>query len=261
MQYAEVDPAPPLAQYVRCIWSFDDDSGQGAPQRIVPDGRPELVVHCTLPYREIEAGRAIAQTRILFAGQLTRPLWLKPGPRSRVIGVRFHPAGAYRFLGQPLDTFTDVRVAVASLWPEEETRLWSEVSAAKETSTRIKAIERFVERRIVASGVAEDEIVSRCVAAMQEEVATQAGIGRRQLERRFRKVVGISPGTLSDILRFRRVFDAIEHDSARPWTDAAAAAGYYDQSHLVRDFRRFVGCTPTEFAAAQPGLSSALVET
>jgi AraC-like DNA-binding protein len=66
---------------------------------------------------------------------------------------------------------------------------------------------------------------------------------------------------LADILRFRRVFDAIERDSARPWTDAALAAGYFDQSHLVRDFRRFVGCTPTEFAAARPGLASALVES
>ena len=268
MQYAERDPAPHLARFVRCVWSFEDDAGDGSPQRIVPDGRPELVVHCVEPYGEVEGRRVVPQPRILFAGQLTRPLWLRAGAHSRVIGVRFHPAGAHRVLGVPLDPFTDARVSIASLWPDDEAGLWRAIGAETETAGRIAAIERFVEHRIAASGVVEDELVSHCVAAMEaqsgkvsvDEIAAEAGIGRRQLERRFRKAVGISPGTLADILRFRRVFDAIEHDSARPWTDAAAAAGYFDQSHLVRDFRRFVGCTPTEFAASRPGIASALVD-
>jgi AraC-like DNA-binding protein len=268
MHYAEVQPAASLAPYVRCIWTFDDDDGDGAAQRIVPDGRPELIVHCDEPYREVDGTRAARQPRILFAGQLTRPLWLQAGVGSRVIGVRFHPAGAHRFLGTALEAFTDARVDVASLWPEEEARLWSEVQADPDRANRITAVERSVGRRIAASGIEEDAIVAGCVAAMERQphaqavdaIAADAGIGRRQLERRFRRAVGISPGTLADILRFRRVFDAIEHDSTRPWTDAAAAAGYFDQSHLVRDFRRFVGCTPTEFAASRPGLATALVE-
>ena len=55
------------------------------------------------------------------------------------------------------------------------------------------------------------------------------------------------------------MFDVIEHGGPRPWTDAALEAGYFDQSHLIRDFRRFVGCTPSEFAASRPGLATALV--
>lgn len=268
VRYTERDPAQSLARYVRCIWSFEDDAGDGAPQRIVPDGRPELVVHCVEPYREVEGARTVLQPRILFAGQLTRPLWLQAGARSCVIGVRFHPAGAHCFLGSPLEAFTDARVGLASLWPDDEESLWGEIEAGNAMENRMEALEHFVERRIAASGVVEDDVVRQCVAAMEQqagavavdEIADRAGIGRRQLERRFLKAVGVSPGTLADILRFRRVFDAIEHDSARPWTDAAAAAGYYDQSHLVRDFRRFVGCTPTEFAASRPGIATALVE-
>ena len=57
----------------------------------------------------------------------------------------------------------------------------------------------------------------------------------------------------------KSVFDLIEHDSARPWTDAALAAGYFDQSHFIRDFRRFVGCTPSEFHRTPEGIAQALV--
>ena len=69
----------------------------------------------------------------------------------------------------------------------------------------------------------------------------------------------MGPALLATVFRFRRVFDLIEHDSSRPWTDAALAAGYFDQSHFIRDFRRFVGCTPSEFRRTPEGIAQALV--
>jgi AraC-like DNA-binding protein len=80
-----------------------------------------------------------------------------------------------------------------------------------------------------------------CIA--WSDLVAASGIGRRQLERRFGDAVGIGPALLASIFRFRSVFDLIERDGSRPWTDAALAAGYYDQSHFIREFRRFVGCT------------------
>jgi transcriptional regulator GlxA family with amidase domain len=139
------------------------------------------------------------------------------------------------------------------------------VTRARSPEARAAAIASFVAVRSAA--MPQDAGVSRCVAALHQSdgtlgidaAARLAGVGRRQLERRFLDVVGITPALLANVFRFRRVFDAIERDSRRPWTDAAVAAGYFDQSHLVRDFRRFVGCTPTEFAASLPGLATALV--
>jgi AraC-like DNA-binding protein len=264
MRYAEHAPADSIASVLHCLWTFEDEAGGGEPQRIVPDGRCELVVHFGAPYREV--GCPHQQARVIFAGQLTRPLWLEATGPAGVIGARFHPAAARCLLGIPMDRTADARVALADFWPEPVQELERGVLAATSIAERMDAVVRFLVER--TRGTRHDEAVERCVAAMQvdphsagiDEVVRATGIGRRSLERRFRDWVGIAPGMLADIFRFRRVFDALERDSTRKWTDAAAAAGYFDQSHLIRDFHRFVGCTPGEFIAARPSLATALVD-
>ena len=264
MRYAEHAPPDALAEVLHCLWSFEDEDTGAEPQRIVPDGRCELVVHHGAPYRE--RGAAEPQGRVVFAGQLTRPLWLEATGPASVIGARFHPAAARRFLDMPMDRATDTRLDLTRLWVGEARGLLHELSGARDAAARVAAVAAFVARRI--AGTEGDATLERCVAALQDgagtmpiqAVAELAGIGRRQLERRFLHEIGISPALLANVFRFRRVFDAIERDSARPWTDAALAAGYFDQSHLIRDFRRFVGCTPGDFIAARPSLATALVE-
>ena len=256
MHYAERPPSATLAPYVKCIWRFESES-PGKPDRIVPDGRPELIVHYRAPYAEITAtGRKIIQPRVLFAGQVATPLRVRATGASGVIGVRFHPHGARAFIGTPMREYTDRRVALDAGLAE------AAASGSEE------AVERFVAERIAASRHEPDALVTRAVERIEnasgsveiEDLLREAGIGRRQLERRFGDAVGIGPALLASIVRFRRVFDVIERGGPRPWTEAALAAGYYDQSHFIREFRRFVGCTPSDFEAERTGLASALVE-
>lgn len=257
MDYAEFAPIAPLAPFVRCVWTFDASAPGDAVQRIVPDGRPELVVHCGEPYAELDRrGAAHPQPRALFAGQVTRPLRLRARGRAAVIGVRFHPAGARPFLGQAMRGTTDARIPLDLLFPEMGAALMHDVAAAPGAVERIQRIQGFVLARIAAHRHERDALVESAVARIENaagivdvaEMAADAAIGRRQLERRFGDAVGVGPALLAAIFRFRRVFDVIERDASRPWTDAALAGGYCDQGHFIREFRRFVGCSPTEFA-------------
>src|SRR5215212_9850420 len=121
MRYEEFPPPATLSAFVRCAWIFEAPSDAGAPaQRIVPDGRCELVVHCGDAFVESGSdGIKREQPRVLFAGQLSRPLWLHSTGHARVLGLRFHPAGARRFLGTVLTEATDRRLDLAALWPRE----------------------------------------------------------------------------------------------------------------------------------------------
>jgi methylphosphotriester-DNA--protein-cysteine methyltransferase len=78
-------------------------------------------------------------------------------------------------------------------------------------------------------------------------VAHEVGISERGLERRFKRYVGLTPKTFSRITRFQRVLKALE-STANPTTlDAALDLGYFDQSHLINDFRQFSGASPSVF--------------
>jgi AraC-like DNA-binding protein len=254
MRYAEFPPPAALAPYVRCIWIFEAEYAAGEPAtRIVPDGRCEFIVHRGDAYVESGIdGIESEQPRALFAGQLSRPLWLRQTGRADVIGVRFHPAGARRFFGAPLTQATDRRVEIRGFVDSRD----------------VTAATNFVAARIESTPDGSDPAIERCAALVEqrhgqatiEEMVEASGLGRRQLERRFRDAVGLSPRLFANVLRLRSVFDAMQPDSHTSWSEAAQAVGYFDQSHLIRDFRRFVGCTPAQFLAAPRGLAAAIVE-
>ncbi len=79
-------------------------------------------------------------------------------------------------------------------------------------------------------------------------LAAELGCTRRYLTSRFSAEVGLAPKAVARQLRFARVRERLQRDPAGI-AEIAAAAGYYDQAHLYRDFRELAGVTPTEFVA------------
>jgi transcriptional regulator GlxA family with amidase domain len=76
-----------------------------------------------------------------------------------------------------------------------------------------------------------------------DRVAHDLGMSGRQLERRFMSDVGLGPKLLCRILRFQQVFRAVERSDVN-WAKIAVECGYFDQAHLIRDFRQFAGQSP-----------------
>jgi transcriptional regulator GlxA family with amidase domain len=94
-----------------------------------------------------------------------------------------------------------------------------------------------------------------CIAANQglisiEELTRQVGLGRRQLERKFALHVGVSPKLYTRIIRFQRILDLVQKAERFEWPDVSVNCGYYDQSHLIRDFKAFSGRTPDDYLSA-----------
>jgi AraC-like DNA-binding protein len=276
MFYTELPPHPSLANHVRCIWVFDagnatSDAGSAdETQRIVPDGHPELVLHYGDRFAELgDDNVATTQSRLVFAGQISRPLVLRPGAKAGVIGVRFQSAGARALLGMTMMENTDVRLDLTSVWGRDSEHLLDEVHSAGDAFSRVRVVEKFLMQRLSQSRIAPDAAIAHCVALLRtastqltiDDLATQSGLSSRQLERRFLHEVGIPPRLLASIFRFRRLFDAVEQEESAPgrWAGAAFTAGYFDQAHMIRDFKRFAGQPPQAFYRSLNGLSAAMV--
>ena len=75
-------------------------------------------------------------------------------------------------------------------------------------------------------------------------VAVDLGVSERHLRRVFRETVGVSPKAFAKLTRFHRALRAARESAHASWASIAAAAGYYDQAHLIAEFRAIAGVTP-----------------
>jgi len=255
-RYAEFDPPESLRPFVRTFWTYAAPAPSGAVQRIAPDGCPELILDFGLPYEEQGSdGRFRLQPRALFAGQMTRPLALRPTGPVDLVAVRFEPDGARDWLGHPAHLAVDRR---ADMTP----RLAGVTAPAGEPEAQVAAMVDLLEAERIRSGWAIDPLVRAEIDAAQTGTpsAVRDAAGQRALQRRFRDRVGIPPREFRSILRFRRVFDHIGDPGVEPlsWLEAGLDAGYFDQPQLARDFRRYLGCTATGWAREQMELARSL---
>jgi methylphosphotriester-DNA--protein-cysteine methyltransferase len=83
------------------------------------------------------------------------------------------------------------------------------------------------------------------------DIATGVGVSHGYLDRQFSEQVGLSPRTLARILRMRRLLEVIDVYGSVEWADKAAELGWFDQAHLIRDFKRHTGVTPSQYVSAQ----------
>lgn len=257
--YQEYAPRAALADYVQCVWTYSAPADE-TPQPIAPDGRCELIVHLRKSYEEVGA-RRVVQPPVIFAGQITKPLTLVARSDVYVLGVRFRPDGARALLGFDLDAATDKRVDLAAEHGDAAAALPHNIWEESRIERQIAVAEDYVEARIQTSQREPriDPIVRAAVTRLLAgEAADAVGLSERQMQRRFKAEVGVSARMLATVLRFRRVFEMIERPEAPGWVEAALAAGYFDQPHMARDFRRFLGCTARQWAMHKAGLSKAL---
>lgn len=245
--YAEFPPREELRPWVRLLWVYEDDAPSTVVQRIPPDGCPELIVHLAEPYDEQTPGAGfVRQPSVIFAGQMTQPLALRATGPVACVGLRFEPDGAWDWLGREMAEATDRRFDVsARLKPEagmttDDCRELLEDSVASALGSLSHPTEQDV--RAEVERLADGEAIER------------SPTDQRRLQRLFLKHVGVAPRMLQSIFRFRKVFDYATGAGAS-WIDASLAAGYFDQPQMARDFRRFLGCTATEWAREQVELA------
>jgi AraC-like DNA-binding protein len=265
VQYAVHAPSAELADVVECLWTLEGDAREldGGAQSVLPDGRPELILHFGDAFDRIGTGGATErQARMLFAGQLTSQLLLRPSGRIAILGVRLHPYGAGALLRTPVHELEDLTIDVDAVDRRLARDLLEVRDSADSLDAAIPSVLRRLEARAASSRV--DPFVRHAVAAIDrragqisiERLAAHLGVTRRQLERRFRALVGLSPKRLARIVRLQRALQMLD-DIAAPNRGAvtAAACGYADQAHFIRDCRELCGHAPAALLATRAELT------
>ena len=259
ISYRAIRPSIANAEFVDCYWLLQGTSTPDDVQRIVPDGRPELIIHLANSFAHQRGAIWEAQPECFFVGQISGPMLLRPTGRTNTLGIRFQPHGASRLFRLPLDELSGRSVPLRDLSPQ----LHRELSAVRDLHTptmQISFVDRILQRRFVRSTnkgwlveAAVREIIASGGTVETAALAGRLNVSLRQLQRRFKDEVGIGPKLLSRIQRFQRVFWALESSPA--WVDVAVQCGYFDQAHLINDFRYFAGDAPASLLSPQTDLA------
>jgi len=86
------------------------------------------------------------------------------------------------------------------------------------------------------------------VTHQEGAAAWELAWSRKRLIDRFQTEIGVPPKTVARLIRFQHALRLIDGQTRPRWSEIVHACGYYDQSHLIRDFHQFAGCTPGELA-------------
>jgi AraC-like DNA-binding protein len=248
--YREAAPTGIASEMVKCFWMLEDDAPSSDVQRILPDGRCELILNFGESFESQGDGEWKPQPKWFVTGQITGPMLLRPRGKTRILGIRFHPHGAAQFLGVPIGELTDKTASVDELSRVATTQL-EKLHDLLLTQQKFAALGTVV-TTLASNGCKNDIQIAAAVRILEQaccaisikQLAHHVNLSARQFERRFLAAVGIPPKMFCRMQRFQRVLRAMD-DSSTSWVRTAVDCGYYDQAHLIRDFREFAGTAPT----------------
>ncbi len=253
LAYQEVRPSAALRPVVECLWQATDRAPRRRdPERIVPDACPEVIVHLGDRFSRQVGGRWRLQPRAFLAGTLSRPWILRAGRRIDTFGVRFRPGELTRIFPLDLQQATDRELPLGRLAGAEGSRLVRALRESRDAGERFARADRWLleclaaapRRRPRPTGAAVDLIRRSHGRQPIAQVAERLGVSRRRLERAFARDLGIRPKLFARIVRLHAALARLAAAERIPAVEIALAAGYFDQSHLLRDFRGVAGRSP-----------------
>jgi AraC-like DNA-binding protein len=251
-------PPPPLDAFVEKLWYWQAPAAPvgerqtamatGAMGLIVPLGGNEMSWWNGPDDSVHHRHRGIA-----LIGVYTARVALDASQLGEVIGISLRPGAAPALFRPAADEFRDGHAPLEDVWGPEARELHEQVQEARTVREKFDRLANAL-RAHLRTPLPLDRAISHAlgaIAAAPHEAVVQrfadaAGLRAKTFSARFSAQVGMTPKLYARIERFRRAF-AQAPGRAVSWAQLAADCGYYDQAHLIRDFRAFTGLSPTEY--------------
>jgi AraC-like DNA-binding protein len=249
-------PKRSLSEFVDTFWLYEGRAPQHTTARILPTGTLELVIN--LRQNELRfCDRERPENRSRFSGAIVSGAHgrgIVPEAENFIIGVHFKPGGAFPFLGLPAGHLADTHVDLETLWGPAAQRLREHLCEAPSHAERFQLLQQALLDRL-CDGVEKHYAVSAALEMFSKnqtgprirEAAKYLGLSQRRFIEVFKAEVGITPKLFSRIQRFQLTRTLIQQNPSPNWADLAVDLGYFDQSHLIREFLEFSGRSPTDY--------------
>lgn len=249
-----------LSHIVKSFWMIDSEGNKEiGREKIIPDGYPEMIFHYGDPYRINISGNWVEQAKELIGGQIRNHFFLENTGTSQMFAIKFQPWAIKELFGIEMSTLVDDVISIPEAVKEEVSVLKEIAISSLSFEEKVAQIEEYLMNkdfdRLDAKYKAVQLIHERNGIVQLNELVALTGASERTLERYFKAYVGLSPKFYSRIIRFSSIFKLIQEEPI-DWQDVIFKAGYYDQSHFIKNFQEFTGEDPSRYGFSEENMSN-----
>jgi len=259
MIFKEIAPDARLKPFIKCLYFYQSDSAAGYDDIVFPSGNMEVIFNLGSGNWQAKKDNDYYTTPpIEFWGQITKPLAIKSIGRNTMLGIRFYPHTAAYFFNEKLSEFNNEVVSAADIFGSSLKQLHEQLLEAASLERQVKLAEDYFADRLLISEKRHhklklvvgfiNSITNHAGAMRVTDIPARNRISSRYLNMLITEYTGLQPKLLAKINRFQHSL-ALVNSSSQNFTSIAFEAGYFDQSHFIREFKSFTGITPNTFAA------------
>ncbi len=257
MKYYISKPSLPLSKFIKHYWTIENciPNSREHIQRIVPSGLLELIFYFGDKPVSTDKNKSINENT-LIAGQLREFYDIEITGKLSLFSVFFQPHGLSMFLDIPLDELYNQNVPLKFIFKNNVNELEAKLFEANSFTERVMIIEHYFLALLKKNEQEYNfERIKKSIELIKKSkgvikigfLASEACFSRKQFERIFSSFIGTSPKQFLKIIRFQNAINEKSKDENINLTTLAYKCGYYDQSHMINDFRKLSGMSPKQY--------------
>jgi AraC-like DNA-binding protein len=249
-RHARLCAAPELAPWIDHYWMVSWNLRDLEPRLV--EALPHPNVHVVFEEPESKAwGISTSKFSRILEG------------KSHVFGIKFTPGGFFPFLGRSVSSLANHSIPVDQVFGNEVHGLERTVLATEDEEEMKGFADAFLldhrpqpdektglARQLVERILHEPDILT------VDDFAASTGISVRSLQRLFNQYVGVNPKWVIRRYRLHELLEQMHSGRHLDWAQVAIDLGYFDQAHLINDFKSITGYAPTEYPGLEPARDS-----
>lgn len=259
LEFQHIEPCSSLKRYIEKMWLFKSNGRMPADDMklVVPNGNLKLTISYQNGIVAEVNGKAFSSKEhdITLTGLVDVPVFLDTDKdiATETIGIEFNPKGVYHFFHFNLHEIKNQIYSLEDLLGKTGKQLAEQIANAVSVQEKLFVVQKFLVCQLMQTD--DDLIFEYCIDKIQsakgkitvKELEKKTGYSSRWLHMKFMEKIGASPKSLASVIRFKQYYEAFINGHENSFFKNDFYELYYDQSHFIKDFKRFTGLPPTKF--------------